>query len=965
MRFIGNGRTVICLALICVGILVWRVCDFSIPLTDQIQNAHKSGDCKTVLALAGELSEQQLANFDICWIVAVSHESLGDKQNAIKYLDKALEVAGHSFQQIRVAMKVADLHEGSGEDSLAIAIISKLIEKWPKDSALRVRAATLLDQVGRRYEANRHHLALVIMGQHTIDDLITLSDRHEAVIEAKAEAVLKDSGSPRYRVLRALIAWRSGKLSDAERLLRAEIADDSQQTEAHALLGLVLLDLGDASQLPRWYAALPDPNVEHPDVWYVKGVWAEALGRREVALQCFQSALRLDPCLRQAIYRLVALSESELPSSITDQLVRRMEAINEYREICKSIFFNGPNVPVLKRLIDFAEALGLLHEAIGWARILNARSGFALVDEERIADLRSRADDSLESGQVNAAGMPVLPWSSPIEVPDWPQPPSSTEIRSSQAPSVTFVDLANNLRLEFQYENGAKEKSGWMIRQSMGGGVAVLDYDQDSWPDIFLPQGASLTPSVNDGLFRSRRAQEVLRTDTLAGLNEDAYSHGAAIGDINNDGFPDVYVANSGVNQLHVNNGDGTFGIVNDMSQSEKWTVSAAIADLDGDGFPDLFDVNYLEWGRPFTELCIDSELGLPRTCPPERFEGESDELHLNLGDGRFRNVSFDVGISDVLGKGLGLVAGDFSGDGRICLFVANDQVPNSFWQVDSSQAGSLQLLDKANVSGLALNGSGESLACMGVAAADVNHDGALDMFVTNFYRQPNTLYLNSNAESFQDATRQSGLFEPGLLKLGFGTQFLDANLDGEQDLVVANGHLDDFTAKGIPFAMHPQLFINHGTMRFQESTAAVAGPYFEASHIARGLATTDFNRDGLTDFAVSHIEEPVALLINNAESHGHFLSVRLVGKLSSRDAFGAMVLCETETKTTWKHLTAGDGYASSNQKDVIIGLGDDYEAKTLRIRWPSGTLQTFSNVEGDRHYAILESIDRLFELPK
>ncbi|MFY9254253.1 MAG: FG-GAP-like repeat-containing protein [Fuerstiella sp.] len=963
MRFISNGKILTCVALICFSLLVWKFFLSAAPLSEQIRGAYKSGEFTKVRLLAADLDEQQLADFDTCWYVGCACESLHDYPKAVAYLGKAMEAARESARKIRVALKIAEIHGKSDNDHLSIDLFSELIEQYPQDARLRRRAATLLDEVGRRYEANRHHLALVVMGQNSIDDLIVLADRHEAVVGPKVEAALRDPNSEKYRTLRALIAWRSGRLSEAESLLRAEIASDSSLLEAHALLGLVLLDIGDTSQLSVWHAALPDPGMDHPDVWYVRGVWAEALKQPQVAVTCFRNALRLDPCFGQAIFRLAVAGGNELTDSVSDQLTDRVEVLKHYRQVCKSVFFNGPDVQSLKTVIDLAEALELFDEAAGWAQILNARSGFPLVDLERISRLKSNAKAVSAAGQVRGLGiLSSLPISE-TEISDWPKPGGSTAVVSLEQPAISFADEASRFGMDFQYMNGAKDPNGWMIRQSMGGGVGVLDYDGDSWPDIFLPQGESAMGVVSDALFRNVRGISTQRVESIANCGGVEFSHGAAVGDIDNDGFPDIYVANSGTNQLYVNNGDGTFRAAETVLQSKKWTVSAVVADLNGDSWPDLFDVNYLEWGRPFVEPCIDSELGLPRTCPPERFAGESDELYVNTADGGFSNDSAEVGISIALVTGLGVVAGDFSGDGNISVFVANDQVPNFFWQADSRQQNRLQLREVASAFGLAVNGSGESLACMGVAAADVNHDGGLDLFVTNFYRQPNTLYLNIGASNFHDATRQAGLFEPGLLKLGFGTQFLDANLDGEQDLVVVNGHLDDFTGKGIPFAMQPHLFVGRGNASFQEQAANVTGAYFESVHIARGLATLDFDRNGLTDLAVSQIGETASLLINHTQEPGHFLLVRLVGKLSSRDAFGAIVSCSSGKQTCWKHLTAGDGYASSNQKDVIIGLNENTTAQTLQIQWPSGGTQLFTDVQADRKYVVLEAVDRLFEV--
>lgn len=966
-----NNRSMTLAAVILVIIImgIWRHVVNPSSIMDAVRQAYKSGNYEEVRSVVGGMDLQTNPDPDLAWYAGLSCRELGQQNEALTYFQTIVKLAEDGALAFDATLQIAAIQEDLGHYAVAIDLVTSLLEKHSTNDELRRQAARLLDLSGRRYEANRHHFALVKAGRHSIDDLIFLADRHEPFVGPEIEKVLHDPDSSEFRVTRALIAWRSGKLADSARLLRAEIAEGDNSLETHALLGLVLLDQGHMSELARWHAELPSSSDRHPDIWYVRGGWAEHLLRQDVALACYLKAVRLDAGFQQAVFRLTIVGADFISDEARTRLQSRSKSLEQYRLVCKTIFFRGPENSLVTSAIDLAESLERLHEAIGWCGIRRSAQRGLINEDDRIQQLQTRVqatDNHDEQSQWNLTKDLPIP---DAVIPEWPMPQAPDVFHASTLLAARFESEAVTQGLNFKYENGANELSGLMIHQSMGGGVAVLDFDKDTWPDVFFPQGESSAGPLNDGLFRNRSGDSFSRVDQLSECGSGDYSHGAAIGDLNDDGFSDIYVANKGPNRLYVNNGDGTFSSAVDQFPTPAWTVSCAIADLTGDSFPELLDVNYLEWGKPFTEVCIDSELKLPRTCPPDRFNGERNQLFLNSADGSFRNVSKDVGLGEALGKGLGVIAADFHGTGHLGFFVANDQVPNEYFQRDQLQSGPAGGLphfsDHAYVAGLAFNGSGEALACMGVASADVNHDGYLDMFVTNFYRQPNTLYVSMDNGGFQDVTRQSGLFEPGLLKLGFGTQFLDANLDGEPDLIVGNGHLDDFSHKDIPYAMQPQMFLNAGEMQFTESTAESVGFYFEGKHIARGVATLDWNRDGLDDFAVSHIGEPADLVTNRTAKHGHFLSVRLVGNSSARDAIGTTVKLITRHFTRWKHLTAGDGYASSNQKELRFGLGNDTVAQTIRVQWPSGKIQEFHAVEADREYIVMESIDQLFDVPR
>jgi hypothetical protein len=511
--------------------------------------------------------------------------------------------------------------------------------------------------------------------------------------------------------------------------------------------------------------------------------------------------------------------------------------------------------------------------------------------------------------------------------------------------------------------------------QFSGGGVAVLDFDQDGWPDLYFPQG-HLWPETDadcashletrDRLFRNLGDGRFLDVTTAGALTGRGYGQGATIGDFDSDGFPDVYVATLKQNRLYRNNGDGTFADVTTESGTagERWTTSCLMADLNGDGLADIYSVNYLEASDLFERICRNSD-GRRRRCTPFELDASQDQLFLNLGDGRFEDVTRESGIVASGGKGLGIVAADFDGSGRLSLFVANDMMPNFYFMNETpSPGGRPRFTESALTAGLAYDRDGRAQGCMGIAVGDIREDGLLDLFVTNYYLESNTLYEQRPGQSFEDVTRTAGLRDPSLKMLGFGTQFLDADLDGWSDLVVLNGHVDDETYRGIPFHMPAQFFRNVGGGKFAEVSADTLGPWFAGRYLGRGLARLDWNRDGLEDFAATNLDSPVALLTNRSHRTGNSLRLTMHGVRSNRDAIGTTVRVQSRGREWVKQLTAGDGYESSNQRELVFGLMDAASADLVTIRWPSGATQQFRDVPTGKDHVVIEGRSALTVIP-
>jgi ASPIC and UnbV/FG-GAP-like repeat len=383
--------------------------------------------------------------------------------------------------------------------------------------------------------------------------------------------------------------------------------------------------------------------------------------------------------------------------------------------------------------------------------------------------------------------------------------------------------------------------------------------------------------------------------------------------------------------------------------------VSAVFADFNGDQLPDLYEVNYLA-GDYLTRICTSEALHGPRSCEPDLFPAQKDRLFLNRGDGTFEDVSSRAGIDVPDGKGLGCLAFRLEGDSRLSLFVANDTTANFLFVNVTETPGSIPRFEERGViSGCAYDINGRAQATMGIAADDADGDGLLDLYVTNFYNEYNVLYRQQPGGMFLDDSGRSGLKEPSVPMLGFGTQFLDADLDGWPDLVVANGHIDDFSGQGTPNRMVPQFFSNRGGGRFVELKGETPGEFFDKELLGRGLAKLDWNRDGREDFVISNLDTPATLVTNTTEGAGHSVCLQFRGVDSARDAIGTIVEFTCEGRRRVCQLTAGDGYCATNQRQMVLGLGKSDTLEELTVKWPSGLVQRFDKLSTGREWLLIE----------
>jgi len=544
-----------------------------------------------------------------------------------------------------------------------------------------------------------------------------------------------------------------------------------------------------------------------------------------------------------------------------------------------------------------------------------------------------------------------------------PAPEPAASIDSGTYP---FREAARESGVDFTYYNGMT--GAFYFCEIIGGGGALFDYDGDGDLDLYLTQAhligegktwadAPFRPEddgpLRDRLFRNDLAvnadgERTLRlTDVTeeSGIDARGYGMGAAVGDYNNDGWPDLYVANHKANQLWRNNGDGTFADVTAATGADdpRWSVSVSFADYDGDGWLDLFISNYAVYSVETDIACFDT---VRDYCNPLTYPAAPDKLLRNNGDGTFADVSESSGIAAHFGRALGVVAADFNGDAQTDFYVANDGSANQLW----INRGDGTFEETALLAGCALNETGLPEAGMGVDAGDFDADGDEDLFITHLVGQTNTIYVNDGTGVFEDQTTLKGLGPPSQPYTGFGTAWIDYDNDGWLDLLAVNGavtKLDSLLRQGDPFPFHQinQLFHNLGDGRFEDVTAQ-AGPAFALSEVSRGAMFGDLDNDGDLDVVISNINGPARILINQVGADNPWIGLRLVDPALKRDAIGARVAVYRENgPPLWRRARADGSYASANDPRVLIGLGPDAALMKVRVLWLDGTVEEWTDV--------------------
>jgi len=505
------------------------------------------------------------------------------------------------------------------------------------------------------------------------------------------------------------------------------------------------------------------------------------------------------------------------------------------------------------------------------------------------------------------------------------------------------------------------------LPETLGPGCAFLDYDNDGWMDIYLVNSGPCDfwkppKPIRNALYKNNRDGTFTDVTEKAGVAGGTFGMGVAVGDYDNDGYPDIFVTAYGNCILYKNNHDGTFSDVTAKAglTTPGWTTSAVWFDYDNDGKLDLFICSFVDYGATHKFECGDNKLGRHYYCIPRIFKGTTSFLYHNNGDGTFTEVSKGTDIAKSLGKGLGVVATDINNDGRMDLFVANDTVQNFLYvNRGPDKTGKWQFEEIALQAEVGFSDNGQARSGMGVDAADLNNDGWEDLFVANVDQEMFSVYQNNKNESFRDVSHIDGVAQATRLLSGWGMKYFDYDNDGVVDLILANGHPDDMIDNYSQQVRYrePLLLFHQGADGKLANVSANAGPVFQKAFAARGLAVGDYDNDGALDVLVADNGGAPILLKNNAAKGHNWLGIKLEGRTCNRDAIGTRITWKAGGKTMRRLKNNGGSYLSSHDLREVLGIGKAAKIDELEIQWaaPSKQVDKFTNLEVNRYIRIVE----------
>jgi tetratricopeptide (TPR) repeat protein len=763
---------------------------------------------------------------------------------------------------------------------------------------------------------------------------------------------------------RANLAIRQGDFDEAGRRIQACLARDPDYTPAWRARLNWAMATGRVAEARESLDHLPAAEWSPAELDRLAVWFAARHGDLAAERRALEKLAESDPAVGATFDRLAELAVREGQPDRAALIRRKKAERDEQKAQYHELLLRDQPTRDAAKMAALAEQLGRWFEAKVFASV-------ALVTDPDRDDLKA-ALDRLKSHDTPApaAGSTLAvsvgsELGKPLAAPT-PRPPGAAT-QEAPADQIQFDDMAARARLSHVFDNG--ESPIHQMPEVSSGGVGLIDFDGDGWLDVYAVQGGPFPPREfavsapagqrppaqpprGDRLFRNRQDGTFVDVTESAGLpgTSRGYGHGVAVGDYDNDGRADLFVTRWRSYALYRNRGDGTFEDVTaaaGLAGDRDWPTSAAFADLDNDGDLDLYVCHYLKWDIDHPRLCQNQARTEYTSCDPLGSEALPDHVFRNDG-GRFIDVTAAAGIVDRDGRGFGVVAVDIDDDSRADLFVANDRSANYLFH----NQGGFRFEEKGLIAGVACNAQGSNQAGMGVAAGDLDGDGRLDLAVTNFFDESTSLFHNLGGGQFADHTAAVGLAAPSRDRLGFGISFLDVNNDGRLDLMTANGHVNDYRPK-VPYAMPVQLLLG-GPGGWLTDITARAGPALLIPHIGRGLAIGDLDNDGRIDALMAAVNEPLVYL-NNRTAGGHYVSIALEGTTSNRDGVGARVIIEAAGSRQVAQRLGGGSFLSASDSRLHFGLGNARRIDRVEVRWPSGRIDSFQNLDADKRYHLRE----------
>tara|TARA_R110002073_G_scaffold49466_2_gene132003 strand:- start:2425 stop:5484 length:3060 start_codon:yes stop_codon:yes gene_type:complete len=897
----------------------------------------------------------------------------------------------HPDNAVLLRVQAAELLFENGSDLAAIQRFDALLQQHPDFVDARRRFAQQLNQRGFRSEANRQLRLLSNQAPLELAELRALCFPHRVGVDIAEKPDIHDAQQLRsLGVLNAARALRSqGEIRECLQLLDSRDELWQQHAAVETLYGWTLADSQQQDRLDRWLGGRSEQWESYSEYWLAAG-HAAIRESPDAAAACFATAIRLEPNSVEAHNAMVQSLQLAGDQEMAEAFRERVRMVQHVQQLIRRMINSKQIDPRdYSEMSAIMQAMGRPLESVLWQELMFTKLAPGSDQLRELAEykpkLLAQRPDGLDMTRLLCGFAPVNPavvetFLASLEQQTLTVPTTSMQrgldnaiVKAKPAPPV-FANVASDVGLRFAYQNAAPPVARhFQIFQAYGSGVACLDFDADGLIDLYFGQAACNPPEgtseLPNGLFRNRGAK-FENVISASAADDRHYTTGVTAGDWNQDGFPDLALANLGPNRLLVNQGDGTFRVqdVDPIWDEPEYTTSLAIADVTGDHLPDLVAVNYIDDSDIYRPIEYDAT-GKPIRLPgPLHFQPGLDRYFETAPAGSFKAKTFGNSASETASSGLGLLVSDIDGDGGIDVFVANDQRANQLWMHretaatgESTATKQQQWSDVAVAKGVAYGQGGMPMACMGIAAADFDGNLLMDLHITNFENQWSNLLMQNASGVFSDLVVPYGLDALTRNMLGFGTQAIDYDNNSTWDLVTGNGHIEDFSERGIDFEMRSQLLVRSGS-QFREATVDGDDDYWQTGHLSRGMARCDWNRDGRVDVVVTDLKKNVALLENRTDSTSHFLQLELVGSRSERDAIGAKVTIRCNDQTWAATVQTGDGYLSRNENVLCFGLGDYQQVDAVEITWPSGESQTFEQLSVDSRFLIIEDEDSVWK---